>query len=90
MPEVRYLQITAVLYKCISNQNQGIQLRKGIPVAIVNFYFWLTRKTFKTKNTHYQTRKTALIWAPVLTPLNMFAKKLILHIFYHIFQNKLV
>ena len=32
---------------------------------------------------------TASIWAPFLTQININAKKLILHIFYHVFHGKL-
>ena len=31
--------------------------QKLIVIVIVNFYFWLTRATFKTKKAHHQTRK---------------------------------
>ena len=52
---------------------------------------YITSKSRYTTEKRYTKAEgyTALIWAPSLTQLNMIAKKLILHIFYHIFHGKL-
>ena len=49
-----------------------------------------TQACIKSKSRHTTEKKyTTSIWAPSLTQLNMIPKKLILHIFDHIFHGKL-
>ena len=46
-------------------------------IVMLNLYFWLTRATFKTKKTHYQTRKRKTATKPYTSKHAQFPASLI-------------